>query len=105
MLLINTTKPESLDVAMSLVANATEMDAEFGSGLSVAAASEDAIAGVRGLVSSEWYKTGCFVITLYGFFTLMQFVQGVAWCTMSGATYYWYAPVTKPYTRRAAPHT
>jgi len=90
MLLINTTKPESLDVAMSLVANATEMDAEFGSGLSVAAASEDAIAGVRGLVSSEWYKTGCFVITLYGFFTLMQFVQGVAWCTMSGATYYWY---------------
>ena len=30
------------------------------------------------------------LIPLFGFFVLIQFVGGVAWCTMSSTVYYWY---------------
>jgi choline transporter-like protein 2/4/5 len=89
MVLVQTTKPESIDVALDLVANTSS--AEFiALGVNASGVSVDPIEGLRGLVQSSFYQNGCFLLVLFGFFTLIQFVQGIAWCTMSGAVYYWY---------------
>ena len=85
--LLQTTKAESLDVALGKVINTSAVEA---AGETLAAANVDPIAGVRELVSSWWYQNFCFLVSIYGFLTLVQWVQGIAWCTMSGATYYWY---------------
>ena len=68
MMLINTTQSQSIDLALNLLPDP-------GSGIVPAAPSIDPIENVRDLVTSPWYQNGCFVITIYGFFVLIQWVQ------------------------------
>jgi choline transporter-like protein 2/4/5 len=96
MTLVQTTKAESLDVALGKVVNTSAV--EF-LALGVAEASEgsvDPIEGLRGIVSNAWYPTATTVIVLYGFFVLIQYVQGISWATMSGVVYYWFYFVNCP---------
>lgn len=83
LLLIYTTKPESIDNALSLAPNASIA-------ISAGEQSVDVIGGLRSLVSNENYSKACTVIVIYGFFVLVQWVRGISWCTMSGAVYYWF---------------
>jgi len=87
LILVQTTKAESLDVALNLIVNGTWARVE---GQLPATPTVDPIGSVRDLVSDPNYQNGSTLVVVFGFFVLVQFVQGIAWCTMSGATYYWY---------------
>jgi len=77
----------SIDVALSLAANSTEVAL---SGNSLAIPSVDPIGGLRGFMENDNATTWLFIIVLYGFFVLIQFVGGVSWCTMSASVYGWF---------------
>jgi len=94
MVLVQTQKGTSIEHVFNLAVNTSSdafLDLMATTNITTPAAPAlDPIAGLRSLITSPLYSTGCAVIVLFGFFTLVQFVQGIAWCTMSGATYYWY---------------
>jgi choline transporter-like protein 2/4/5 len=91
MILIYTTKPESLDVALGIVANASYVQAAFGVTTdTLAIPSVDPIAELRTLAENDQAIFYLSWVVLFGFLVFIQFVQGVSWCTMSATVYYWY---------------
>jgi len=95
LVLIQTTKPESLSIALGYLSNYTssEIDAYAASAspsTDTAAWSLDPISSLREWTEASWWTNISILDTFYGFFVLVQFVNGIAWCTMSGATYWWY---------------
>lgn len=88
MVLIQTTKAESFDVALGKLPNATFATSIGGTPVSVG--SEDPIASLRELSESGNLKTAFTLIHLYGFFVLYQWVGGICWCTISAAVGWWY---------------
>merc|ERR1712167_308771 len=79
----------SIEAALNLAVNTSA--AEFITlNVQEAEPALDPIGGLRDLITNENYQNFCFLAILFGFFTLIQWVGGIAWCTMSDATYYWY---------------
>jgi len=87
--LVYTTKPEKFDLALGLVAD-TQSAAFQALGAPEAPASIDPIGSLRGFMENDNAVLIMMIITLYGFFVMIQFVSGVAWCTMSSTVYWWY---------------
>jgi len=87
--LVYTTKPEKFDIALGKMVD-TQSAAFQALGQPEAAANVDPIESLRGIMENDNIVLLMGVIVLYGFFVLIQFVGGVAWCTMSSTVYYWY---------------
>ena len=79
MILIYSTKPESIDMALGMVANTSSPEFEA-LGVSAALENVDPIGPIRGFMENENAITYLTIIVLYGFFVLIQFVQGISWC-------------------------
>ena len=117
MVLIQTQKPEALETVLAGLSNSSmaQYVQSGGEGVGV-----DPIGSMRAIITNSWYPTAVSALVLFGFFVLVQFVQGVAWCSMSGAVYYWYffrnasgdqakektrIPITKSFGRTIFYHT
>jgi len=85
--LLNTVKAESIDLALGLMPNAT-WAVQIGE--TVAIPSVDPVAALRSLHDNGRLIFAFGVIHLFGFYVLTQWVTGLGWCTMSGATGWWY---------------
>jgi choline transporter-like protein 2/4/5 len=84
---LRTLKPESIDKTFEMVPNATLAD-EWG--FPEAAAAVDPIAALRDLHENDNVLLAATLLFIYGFFVMLQYVQSLAWATMSAATGYWY---------------
>lgn len=116
MMLIYTSKPQSIDTALSIVADETSADFKALGSVTKAPPNVDPIGGIRAFMADDGATRTLTAIVLFGFFVIVQFVQGAAWCTMSGAVYYWYyfqndakehskAPITKSLGRSLFYHS
>jgi len=116
-LLVQTTSAASLDLVLGKLAN-TSSAAYQSLGVSGAAAAPnvDPIGALRDLSQNDNFTNFVSIFVLYGFFVLIQWVAGIAWCAMSGATYYWYffrkdaaektnVPITRSLMRTLVYHT
>jgi len=54
------------------------------------AVATDAIADLRSTVTAESFRNTAQFLVFFGLLVLTQFISATGWCTMSGATYYWY---------------
>jgi choline transporter-like protein 2/4/5 len=88
-ILIYTTKAAAMDVALGLAVNTTS-PSFISLGVSPAAGNVDPLGTLRSFLENDNATTIMLIIVLYGFFVLIQFVGGIAWCTMSSSVYYWY---------------
>jgi len=87
--LVRTSQPEALSESLGLVVN-TSSAAFISAGLPEAAPYVDPIGSLRSLVENPNYVFGATFLVIFGLYVTVQFIMGMAWCTMSGATYYWY---------------
>jgi len=89
-LLVQTTSATSLDVVLGKLANTSSAAYQSLGVSSAATPNVDPIGALRDLSSNDNFTNFVSIFVLYGFFVLIQWVSGIAWCAMSGATYYWY---------------
>jgi choline transporter-like protein 2/4/5 len=89
LLLLYTLKAEAMDVALGKMPNETYTVAILGLN-STSAPTVDPVGGLRDLHESGSLKTVMGLIHLYGYFTLVQWVQGMSWVSMSAAVGWWF---------------
>jgi hypothetical protein len=85
LMLLYTVKAEAFDSYLGALPNAT-----FAPGGVAAAPTVDPIGGLRDMHGDENLMMLMVVIHIYGFFTLVQWVQCMSFLSMSGATGWWY---------------
>lgn len=86
--LLQTMKAESIDIALGQTPNAT-WAAMMGE-TTIATPSVDPLGPFRSLHENGNLIIALVVVHVYGFYVLIQWVGGMAWCTMSCATGWWY---------------
>jgi choline transporter-like protein 2/4/5 len=85
--LLNTVRGESIDIALGLLPNSTWA---VSVGETVAVPSVDPTGPLRALHDNGSLIFTFGIIHLFGFYVLTSWVAGLGWCTMSGATGWWY---------------
>jgi choline transporter-like protein 2/4/5 len=111
LVMIYTVKPESIANALAMAPNvsspafiaATAGQADVPT--TAATLMADPLSTIRDLTENDNFLTIAGIITFVGFLVLMQWVQGIAWCTMSGSVYYWFFFRANPAEKTRAPIT
>jgi len=89
-ILIWNTEAEAFTTALGMTVNSSSVEF-LSSGLaSVPGVSVDPIAEIRTTVTADSFRAPAQLLLLFGMLVLTQFISATGWCTMSGATYYWY---------------